>query len=469
MKNKFSCFYDVNDDELKKIWVDPQTIFIFDTNVLLSLYSFQTKSRTDFLKVLFSIKDRIWIPFHVGLEFQKNRLNIIKNRRNTFNELNNDISKLIDTIKFDSDPFTNLQNSFSLKKNYPNVYGKLTNNLEKIKESFDALTKDFQLYITEIQDEVAALDKEKIFVNSHDFIREELDKLFCEDRLGPNIFDTKEKLEVLYQEGNTRYKNKIPPGYEDEKKGEEEFFFDGLGYKSKFGDLIIFKQMINFSREKGVNNIIFISEDIKKDWRHIEKSEGNKTLGARPELKRELNKEAGVENFLIYQIEEFMEKTDEYLDIKIEEDTLRNIKISLEEDKYLKIQQALDQARAQQFEKMRIQQALDQARAQHIGRLKLQQALDQARAQHLKEEKYLEDNADLEEHIRHEKFLEEEVEKYFEEQYEIEEHIRHEKFLEEEAEKYFKEQDEAEEQYLKAQAELDKQVEIYMKSNFKKR
>src|SRR5690606_6373247 len=120
-------------------------------------------------------------------------------------------------------------------------------------------------------------------------------------------------------------------------KGEEEFYYDGLGYKRKFGDLIIFKQIIDFSREKSIKNVIFISEDIKKDWRLVQDQEGSKILGARPELKRELYKEAGVENFFIYQIEEFMQKTNDYLDIRIEKDTLKSIKISLEEDKYQRI------------------------------------------------------------------------------------------------------------------------------------
>src|SRR5690606_16498674 len=43
------------------------------------------------------------------------------------------------------------------------------------------------------------------------------------------------------------------------------------------------------------------------------------------------------ENFFIYQIEEFMQKTNDYLDIRIEKDTLKSIKISLEEDKYQRI------------------------------------------------------------------------------------------------------------------------------------
>lgn len=335
MKHSFNCFYDTTETkELDRIWKDDDTLFIFDTNVLLSLYSFQSDSRKDFLKVLASIQDRIWIPFHVGLEFQKNRLTIIKNRRNTFNDLKKSIDKLADTVIFEKKPFTTLQNEFSLKKNYPGVSEKLNDTLEKISSSFSELKDELKNHLKQMNDEVNLLDSKRIFVNSEDYIRDEIDLLFIKERVGENTFDTLEKLNALYKEGGDRYKNKIPPGYEDESKGEDEFFFDGIGYKRKFGDLIIFKQIIEFSKKKSTKNVIFVSEDIKKDWRYIEDQGGDKILGARFELKRELYNEAGVENFFIYQIEDFVKKTNEFLDIKIEDKTLKSIKLSLEEDKH---------------------------------------------------------------------------------------------------------------------------------------
>jgi len=178
MNDSFSCFYDLTENtELERIWKDKQTVFVFDTNVLLSLYSFQSDSRRDFFKVLNSVNERIWIPFHVGLEFQKNRLNVIKSRRNTFRDLNNDIDKLKETIRFDKKPFTTLQNTFSLKKNYPNVHDKLFSTFDKINENYNKLEKELVDSLKEIIKEVSNYDTDKIYVNSHDSIREELGKL----------------------------------------------------------------------------------------------------------------------------------------------------------------------------------------------------------------------------------------------------------------------------------------------------
>ncbi|MEM0634050.1 PIN-like domain-containing protein [Providencia rettgeri] len=331
MRNKFACFYDVkNDDEIKAIWEDDNTLFIFDTNVLLSLYAFKSESRDDFFKVLSKIESRIWIPFHVCLEFQLNRITVIKNRRNSFSKLKKGIGGLHDILKLDKKPFTTLQTEFSLQKKYPEVH----QSLDKLQKDLDAgvkkLNEELKLSIQNLEQSVNKIDTEKLFVNSDDFIRNKIDHYFNDDRVGNNNFKTQSELDEFNKYGAERYENNIPPGYEDAKlKGEEEFFFDGLRYKRKFGDLIIFKQIIDYAKDKKQKNIIFISEDVKEDWRQIEDFGGEKILGARIELKREIFNEAGVENFLIFNIEDFIQKTKEHLNVNINKDTIKNIKSSL--------------------------------------------------------------------------------------------------------------------------------------------
>ena len=75
MKNLFKSFYKLNKDEYKTLWQD--AIFIFDTNILLNLYRYQSSTRDELLKVIEQLTSRIWIPNHVALEFQRNRLHVI--------------------------------------------------------------------------------------------------------------------------------------------------------------------------------------------------------------------------------------------------------------------------------------------------------------------------------------------------------------------------------------------------------
>ncbi|NNG75806.1 hypothetical protein HLH10_05605 [Acinetobacter sp. ANC 4277] len=305
MKSIFSCFYEEhNDAELRRIWKDERTLFIFDTNVLLGLYSFQPENRNDFFKVLELLNGRAWIPYHVGLEYQRNRLQIIKNRRKFFTEMKKRSEELAHTISFDQKLFTTFQNDFSVIKNCPTVNSKIQEIQQDIKDKIDTLNLHLKQSIHELKAEISSQDKDGIFLNSEDIVRNKIDNFFTNEKVGKNIFDTQDKLDQLFKEGEERYKKGIPPGFEDEKqKGEDVFYYSDLEYKSKFGDLIIFKQIISYAKEKTIKNVIFISEDTKSDWRINEDFEGKKILGARVELKNEIYAEAGVEHFNILKID----------------------------------------------------------------------------------------------------------------------------------------------------------------------
>ena len=83
---------------------------------------------------------------------------------------------------------------------------------------------------------------------------------------------SKETYEQLENEGKERYKNNIPPGYKDSIKKE-----------NKYGDYIIWKEIIQFSKEHK-KNIIFVTDDKKEDWWNIIHGE---TIGIRVELRKE--------------------------------------------------------------------------------------------------------------------------------------------------------------------------------------
>ena len=70
---------------------------------------------------------------------------------------------------------------------------------------------------------------------------------------------SKEQLEKIIEEGKERYKGKIPPGFKDsDKHGDTEVFAEIC---QKFGDLIIWKQVIEKSKESK-KGIIFVTDDI---------------------------------------------------------------------------------------------------------------------------------------------------------------------------------------------------------------
>ena len=102
-------------------------------------------------------------------------------------------------------------------------------------------------------------------------------------------------MDALKKEGKIRYEQRVPPGYMDADKK------DGDEYK-KFGDLIIWKDMITKAKSEK-KPVIFITDDDKEDW--WRKHKGRK-LGPRPELLDEFKRETGQE-FHIYKFDRFIE------------------------------------------------------------------------------------------------------------------------------------------------------------------
>lgn len=68
MKGMFPQYEERTVEEFKSAWKDG--LFVFDTNVLLNFYRYQTATRKELIDILHQLPNRIWIPHHVGLEFQ---------------------------------------------------------------------------------------------------------------------------------------------------------------------------------------------------------------------------------------------------------------------------------------------------------------------------------------------------------------------------------------------------------------
>ncbi len=149
------------------------------------------------------------------------------------------------------------------------------------------------------------LEEKQIDVHNDDLIRDELENIL-KNNMGEPPQDQKE-IDNLYADGEKRYKQFIPPGYMDEDKDKEPYpiyTYGGIVYKRKFGDLVVWKQIIEYASKNNIKNIIFIPDDTKEDWFYEIKSQ---TIGTRPELIDEIQREADVEMFHLYKPDRFLE------------------------------------------------------------------------------------------------------------------------------------------------------------------
>ncbi|MFT4804890.1 MAG: hypothetical protein ACI83B_002985 [Sediminicola sp.] len=305
MKNSFNGYYKLTKEEFDSLWGN--AIFVFDTNVLLNLYRYQSSTRDSLLTVIERLADRVWIPYHVGLEFQRNRLKVIAAQHKRYSEVQSIVSTSISSMQKDLD-------GLQLKKRHSHINpDKLIENIDKIKNEF--------------LKELGTLEEKSIGVTSIDEIREKIDNLF-NGKIGSPPNDQKE-IDDLFKEGDVRYKNSIPPGFKDSKKDEknpDEFTYGGITYKQKYGDLIVWKQIIQQAVKESLKDVIFITDDNKADWWWKVDSNGKKTIGVRPELTEELTREAGVVRFYAYNTEGFLSYANEQLGAEVTEEAIEEVR-----------------------------------------------------------------------------------------------------------------------------------------------
>lgn len=307
MKNTFKGFYQLDEDEFSQIW--EKATFVFDANVLLNLYRYQEDTVKELLKVIEYLKDngRIWIPYHVALEYQKNRLKVIAEQNIKFEKVEKAIKKGISSIE-------NEFNSLELKKRHSTI------DPDNFIKQINSLSETF---LTELN-----AKKERHFsVTSEDSVRQRLDDLF-KDKIGGQPED-QEAINSLQKIAKDRFENKVPPGYMDDDKGKTDtpsFTYQGITYQRKFSDYIIWSQIKDFAKNEGLANLIFITDDNKKDWWLKIEQDGEKTISPRPELISEILQETSVEHFHMYNSQGFLKYANEKLDLDVSTNAINELK-----------------------------------------------------------------------------------------------------------------------------------------------
>lgn len=316
MKEKFSAFYIYStEEELKEIWKDEKTLFVFDTNILLSIYSLNTQTRDTFFSILDSLEGRVWLPFHVGLEYQRNRIGVIGNSSGILENFRNRVEELASALTHDENKLLAIKNNYqslfqqhkSIEDSYENFINEYKSILQKNK---DKLTKNIENFFESINKD----KMEYVEIDGFDKIRFKLDQIFSQDRIGDCLFQNNKELEKFYKEAEERFENKIPPGFEDSKKNDKPFFYGGLKYFRKYGDLIIFKELINKAKnnQENIKNLIFITDDSKQDWIQPHEIYNKKIkLGVHYSLKEEIIRESNISDFKIFDQESFLKITQE--------------------------------------------------------------------------------------------------------------------------------------------------------------
>ncbi len=268
-----------------------------DTNVLLGLYRMPEASRNDILDVLRSVGDRLWVPYHVLVEYHSNRLSTLREEFEAAEKMERDFrSAFID--------FKAVVTEEKVQKRacWKELSEKFNEMEVRAKELYAIARKERENYIAPSQD---------------DEIRD-----FLETLLQGKVGARPESQQVVHEAeavAEQRYESGLGPGHLDGKK-EGTHYVDGLVYKRQYGDYMVWEGLLAHCRKEKLQAVIFVTSDVKDDWWLDTRGKAGKK--PQPELVMEIRREAGVTDFGMYTLSTFAANAKNRLKLKVKEQTI---------------------------------------------------------------------------------------------------------------------------------------------------
>lgn len=278
---------------------------ILDTNALLDLYRLPDIARDDLFSVLEAVSERLWIPHHVALEFERNRLSVIDAGRAATESV--------------------MQSMENLTKQIQEKVQTLQIEKRGLGLDVDTIVGGLKNASADIKDTLQIVHNSQVDISSNDPTRDRIHQIFA-GKVGAAPKD-QAAVDLLMSGGEQRYADQIPPGYADAEKAKDpkgaEFIHNGLKYQRKFGDLIIWRQVIDYVKEAEVESVIFVTSDRKPDWWQIFKG---RVIGPQPELLYEISRETNINTFWMYTLDNFVENSNILANTEISETTVEQIR-----------------------------------------------------------------------------------------------------------------------------------------------
>ncbi len=205
-----------------------------DTNILAKYYVFHSQARkelNDWLTSLATLK-KLQLPVWVLNEYSKH---VIRQRTK---EYMNDGNLIGDITK-----------NFEKFKSFLTMYAEPADLSKFGYVDSQALQDDMKA----IQNKLANFSKMKATQKEHEIrIHNEITDLLKDCILDSDIFSLSDRISVS---AVSRYANELPPGFED-----------GGKINNAYGDLILWKEILEWSEKQKVKKAILITNDHKRDW-----------------------------------------------------------------------------------------------------------------------------------------------------------------------------------------------------------
>ncbi|UXD97703.1 hypothetical protein K1721_21295 (plasmid) [Cronobacter sakazakii] len=306
MKDSFTGFYGTSEQTIERVFKSKDTVFIFDTNILLTLYRCEEETREQFFNIWKQIKSQCWFPHHVCLEYQRNRLTVIKGSRDSLSAIAGKLKTTFADVKKDV---------------FGDTYNKTISRYTNLRGELETLFSDIEELINEFSsNSIDARNKKIDFFANHDVIRDQIDELTY-GRIGSPPAN-QDEIKKLNDKAKARYKYNVGPGYEDAKDKKEDFFAYGdIFYDAAYGDYYVWSQILDHVKEDKIENVVYVTNDAKSDFFY--KIDG-KVRGPNESLTTEI-KAVGAKEFILQNIHTFLHHANNYFNAKIDEASISEL------------------------------------------------------------------------------------------------------------------------------------------------
>jgi hypothetical protein len=226
-------YYPPTDEEYRRGW--EAGVLAIDASVLLSLYRYSTETRDELLNLLRSFADRLWLPHQAALEYERNRLGVIRQGLAAYDQTLDTFNKHITAIGAE---FSKLSRHPLLDQN--ELSRMTTDYAERIIEVVET---------TRPRHPTGGLTRDELLA---DPTRMAVEAIF-DGRAGRAYTD--DEYSAAVAEARARLTAQRPPGYLDKDKPEPD----------RYGDYLFWRQAVDRARHLRVP-LIVLTDDEKEDW-----------------------------------------------------------------------------------------------------------------------------------------------------------------------------------------------------------
>jgi hypothetical protein len=242
MRATYGEYYSPSSDELREFM--ETAIVVPDANVLLGLYELSSAEREQLLDLLEGVSDRLWLAYQAGLEYQRNRMGVIRKQSSSYERARAlHGASTEETLR---DALDNL----SLPED---VHNEIRPLLADLVTRIAAAVAPYDTAVSEIAARHVVSPNDALRA---DPVRARLDAIF-EGRVG--VVPDAEIKAARIVEGVRRQKEQIPPGYKDASKDTEE---------EQVGDYLLWAELLEFAGADAQKDskFLFVTSDTKEDW-----------------------------------------------------------------------------------------------------------------------------------------------------------------------------------------------------------